>query len=260
MTFKRVSILMALGTFIIYFGLILSLFYFFSFDRIISTIVSERTLFSIRLSVIAATVTVVFCMFLAVPAAFALSRYNFWGKRIVDTLLELPLFVSPAALGAMILIFFNNPVGSWIQSNIQQFVFTIYGIILAQFIAVLGVSVRLVKATFDEIPPRYEAVARTLGASGFKAFITVTLPNAGKGLLAAAILSWAKAIGEFGATVTVAGTIALRTETLPIAIYMRLATADIEGAVGAIFILITLSLIILYLSRLVFSGVNYVKN
>lgn len=73
------------------------------------------------------------------------------------------------------------------------------------------------------------------------------------------ILTWAKAIGEFGATVTVAGTIALKTETLPVSIYMRLATADIEGAVASIIILIGISILVLYLSRLLFTGDSYVK-
>lgn len=258
MRFKRISVIFAISIFLIYGGLILSLYSFFSTEHLLNVISSARTLYSLRLSVIAATLTVFFSMILAVPAAFALSRYDFVGKRIVDTLLELPLFVSPAALGAMILIFFNTPLGTWIQENVQQFVFTVYGVILAQIIAVLGIAVRLVKAVFDEIPLRYEAVARTLGASNFRAFYTVTLPNSYKGLFAAAVLTWAKAVGEFGATVTVAGTIALRTETLPTSIYMRLASADIEGAVGSILILITLSLVILYFSRLLFSGDKYV--
>ncbi|MDO9534410.1 MAG: ABC transporter permease [Bacillota bacterium] len=260
MTFKRVTILFAISIVLIYGGLILSLYSFFSTEHLLNMIRSPRILYSIRLSIAAASITVFFSMILAVPAAFALSRYNFAGKRIVDTLLELPLFVSPAALGAMILIFFNTPAGVWVQGNIQQFVFTVYGIVLAQIIAVLGISVRLVKAVFDEIPLRYEAVARTLGASPFRAFSTVTLPNAYKGLFAATVLTWAKAVGEFGATVTVAGTIAMRTETLPVSIYMRLASADIEGAVGSIIVLITISLLVLYFSRLLFSGGGYVRS
>ena len=251
MTFRRAGIAVALLTFFIYAALIASLTTFLSFDTVASLFSSARTLHAIKTSVFAATLVVFIAGLVALPAGFALSRHDFVGKRVVDTMLELLLFVSPAALGAMLLIFFSTSAGIWIQDNLQQFVFTVYGIILAQFVAVLGVSVRLCKAAFDEVPTRYDDMARSLGAGSFTAFHTVVLPNARRGLFAAAILTWAKAMGEFGATITVAGTIAMRTETLPISIYMRLASADIEGAVGAIALLIVVSLTVLYLSRFI---------
>lgn len=245
MKFKYLTISLSFFTFTVYAGLIISLFYFFSPERFFTTITSERALFSIRLSILAATLATGLALILAIPTAYALSRFSFKGKQLVDILLEFPMFVSPAALGAMILIFFNNPLGIWIQDHVRQFVFTFYGVVLAQFITVLGVSVRLVKTALDEIPVRYEMVAQSLGATPFSAFRTVTLPLAKKGIIAACTLSWAKAIGEFGATMTVAGTMAMRTETLPIAVYMRMAIADIEGAVASMVILITISLGIL---------------
>jgi len=155
------------------------------------------------------------------------------------------------------LIFFNTPLGEWIQTNVQQFVFTVYGIVLAQFITIVGVSARLVKAALDEIPPRYEAVARTLGASSFTAFRTTTLPLCRRGIFAAAILTWSKAIGEFGATITIGGTMAMRTETLPIAVYMRLAISDIQGAVVSICILLLIGFSVLYVARLMVKRGNY---
>lgn len=251
MTFKNLSIITALSVFVIYAVLVFSLLSFLSADSIKQLFASPRTFYSIRTSVLAATLVVIISMIIALPAGYALSRYKFPGSRLLDTMLELPLFVSPAALGAMILIFFNTNPGIWIQDNIQQFIYTLYGLILAQFIAVAGIAVRLTKAAFDEIPPRYEQIARSLGASSFQAFKTVVLPNASRGIFSAAILTWAKAMGEFGATMTVAGTIAMRTETLPISIYMRLSSADIDGAVGAITLLIGICITVLYLSRVV---------
>jgi molybdate transport system permease protein len=124
----------------------------------------------------------------------------------------------------MLLIFFNNPLGTWIQEHVAQFVFTFYGIILAQFITTLGIATRLIKAAVDEIPHRYEDVARSLGASPLKAFLTVTFPLSKRGIIASAVLTWAKALGEFGATITIAGSMAMKTETLPIAIFMRLSS------------------------------------
>ncbi|MFH0958227.1 MAG: ABC transporter permease [Pseudomonadota bacterium] len=257
MNFKKVSIACSFATFGLYAVLILSLFYFFRGERLLDTILSPRTLFSIRLSLGAATISTVFSVLIALPAAFALSRYEFSGKRAVDTMLELPMIVSPAALGAMLLIFFNNPLGLWIQDHGAQFVFTFYGIVLAQFVTICGVSTRLIKAAMDEIPVRYEAVARTLGASPGKAFFTITLPLSRRGIIAASILSWAKALGEFGATITIAGSMAMKTETLPIAIFMRLSSAEIEGTVILILILVSIGLSILYIVRLLSRGASY---
>ncbi|GAB4534899.1 MAG: ABC transporter permease subunit [Thermodesulfovibrionia bacterium] len=250
MTFKRLSIFFAISVFALYAGLILSLFYFYKGSLFVETILSERTLFSIKISLIAATTATLLSLLLAIPSAYALSRFDFRGRNIIDTILELPMIVSPAALGAMLLIFFNNPIGVWIQDNYAQFVFTAYGIILAQFITVVGVSTRLVKAAMDEIPARYEDVARSLGVTPIKAFLTVTLPLCKNGIIAASVLTWAKALGEFGATITIAGSMAMKTETLPIAIFMRLASADIEGTVALILLLTAIGLATLYSVRL----------
>jgi len=251
MNFRKIAVLTAFSTLAIYAVLILSLLTFLTGDSIKELVTSPRTLHAVKISFLSASIVVILAGIIALPAGYALSRHEFAGKKFIDILLELPLFVSPAALGAMILIFFNTRAGVWFQSNIQQFVFTFSGVILAQFIAVLGIAVRLAKAAFDQVPTRYEAIARSLGAGSFTTFYTVVIPNARRGLFAAAILIWAKAMGEFGATITVAGTIARRTETLPISIYMRLASADINGAAGAIALLIGISLSVLFLSRII---------
>lgn len=249
MNLKRLTMVCAFGIFALFAVLILSLLYFYSTDTFVSMLRSERLWYSIRLSMISATIATIFSIIIAVPSAYALSRYDFWGKTLLDTVLELPMIVSPAALGAMLLIFFNNPVGDWIQKHSVQFVFTQNGIILAQFAATVGVATRLVKAVLDEIPKRYEDVARSLGATPAFAFRSVTLPLCKKAILVAAILTWAKAFGEFGATITIAGTMAMKTETLPIAIYMMLATAQIEKTVVLILIITLIGLGVLYMVR-----------
>lgn len=257
MNFRRIAITFSFATFFLYVALILSLFYFYKGSLFIEVLFSERTLFSIRLSIITATVASLMSMFFAVPSAYALSRYSFFGRQFIDTVLELPMIVSPVALGAMVLIFFNTPYGNAIQGHGVQFVFTVYGILLAQFITTAGIATRLVKAAMDEIPQRYEEVARTLGASPLKAFLSVTLPLSKNGIIAASILTWAKALGEFGATITIAGSMAMKTETIPVAIFMRLASADIEGTVVLVLILIGIGLSILYAVRLFTKRTTY---
>lgn len=245
----RASVAAALAVLVLYAGLIVSLVWFLDGPTLRETLLTERTAFSVRLSLMAATVATLLALLLAIPAAYALSRYRFWGKEAAETVLEFPIIVSPAALGAIILIFFNNPLGEWIQENVVYFVFGFAGIVLAQFVTILGLSVRMLKAAFDEVPAELETVARTLGASPRHAFFTVTLPLAKNGLVAAFILTWAKALGEFGATLMVAGSMAMRTETLPIAIFMRLSSADIEGTVALILILVSIGLTALFVAR-----------
>ncbi|MBN1547510.1 MAG: ABC transporter permease subunit [Syntrophaceae bacterium] len=105
------------------------------------------------------------------------------------------------------------------------------------------------KATFDSIDPRYEQVGRTLGCSKTSVFFRVTLPLARNGLLASCILTWARAIGEFGATITLAGAMKPKTETLPVAIFLSLSTADIEKAIAVIITLITIAGVALFVLR-----------
>ena len=246
---KRVAIVSACMLLVLYGGLILSIFYFFDGSVIETFLASDRIQFAIKTSLLAATLATLLALMLAIPAGYGLSRFNFAGKHLIDTLLEFPMVVSPAALGAIVLIFFNNPIGEWIQKDIITFVFSFAGVVLAQFLTVLGVATRFSKAAFDEVDKELENTASTLGASPFFGFLSVTLPLARNGLIAGAILSWAKALGEFGATLTIAGTMPFRTETLPISIYLHLEMADIKGTVALILILLLFGLGALFGTR-----------
>ncbi len=248
--FRYTMIGSAIFIFFFYLGLILSLFYFIGGKGIWESFVHPSTLFSIKLSLTAAFVATFFAVIIGLPSAYALSRFEFLGKRLIDTFLEIPMLMSPIALGASFLIFFNTPLGEIIQRKGIFFVFEFPGIILAQFATIAGLTTRLMKASLDEISPRYEAVARSLGSSPWQAFFRITLPLSLKGLLASVILAWAKAVGEFGATVTLAGAMPGKTETMPIAIFTSLASANIDKAIVLIIILVLLGLATLYGVRL----------
>lgn len=251
MNFGKTAIYAALALFLFYAVLILSLLSFFEGKNFLTVLLSPDVLFSIQVSVLAATVAMFLAIAIGLPAAYALSRLNFPGKKVVDTFLELPMIMSPIALGAALLIFFNTRVGSTIQEKGILFVFEFPGIVLAQFATIAGLATRLMKTALDEISPRYEAVARSLGSSAWEAFWKITFPLSLRGLLSAMILCWAKAVGEFGATVTLAGTMAFKTETMPTAIFMALASADIPKTITLILILAGIGLTALYAVRLV---------
>ncbi len=228
---------------------VVSMITFVNWRVFFSTFGSNEVLFSIRLSFLTATVATAVAVLFAIPTSYAISKANFWGKSAVDTLLDIPIVVSPVALGSALLIFFNTSAGSFIETHFIRFVFEVPGIVLAQFVVVSALAIRLMKSTFDGIGVRYEMVARTLGCGRWQAFFRVTLPIAKNGLIAASIIAWARAVGEYGATITLAGATQMKTETLPIAIYLSIASADVDRAVACILILIGMSVVSLVALR-----------
>lgn len=205
--------------------------------------------FAIKLTLITATVSTVASVLLSIPIAYILSRYNFPGKNIVEIILYLPIVVSPIALGSMLLIFFSTSAGKFIENHFFRIVFEVPGIVFAQLIVIIGLSITLIKTVFDYINPEYENIARTLGANKFQSFIKVLLPSAKKGLVAAFLLTWARAVGEFGATVTLAGATTMKTETLPTAIFLSFASADVHSASIIILISLVISMMVLFVIR-----------
>ena len=153
MSLGKTAIVAALALFLFYAVLILSLLTFFEGPRFLEVLLSPDTLFSIRLSLLAATAAMILAVAIGLPAAYALSRFSFPGKKMVDTFLELPMIMSPVALGAALLVFFNTPMGNVIQEKGIFFVFEFPGIVLAQFATIAGLATRLMKTALDEISP-----------------------------------------------------------------------------------------------------------
>ena len=246
----RGATISALAVLTIFFvGIIVSLLTYTNWGDFLSAIKSQEILFAVGLSLTTATISTIISIVIAIPVAYAISKNDFWGKSFIDSLLDLPIVVSPIAIGAALLVFFSTSLGSAINDHIIAFVFTVSGIVLAQFTVVVALAVRLLKSTFDGIDIRYEQVGRTLGCSKPEAFFRIIVPLAKNGIIAACILTWARAVGEFGASVTLAGAMAMKTETLPIAISLNLASADIEKAIAIIFILIIIAIIALLAIR-----------
>jgi molybdate transport system permease protein len=240
----------ALAMLVIFFAcIVVSLLTYTDWGNILLALQSREILFAVGLSLGTATVSTAISIAVAVPVAYAISKNNFFGKSFIDSLLDLPIVISPIAIGAALLVFFSTPLGSTIDSHFINFVFAVPGIILAQVTIVTALAVRLLKSTFDSIDIRYEQVGRTLGCSKPEAFFRIILPLARNGLIASCILTWARAVGEFGASITLAGAMAMKTETLPIAISLNLANADIEEAIAIILILILIAIAALLLIR-----------
>ncbi|MFQ6132774.1 MAG: ABC transporter permease [Armatimonadota bacterium] len=209
------------------------------------SLASPAVLGAVWLTLLSATAASVLGLLIAVPAAYVLARRQFRGKHLLDALIDVPVMLSPIALGTAILMALNTGPGQRLEEWVGPVSFAFPGIVLAQFTVVSALAVRLMKATFEGINPRHEQVARSLGCTKPQAFFRVVLPLARRGLLAAFILTWARAAGEFGATVTVAGALTGRTVTIPIAIHLSLAAVDLERAALLTLLLVCVSLAVL---------------
>ena len=215
---------------------------------LLNSLGSKEIQFAIRLSLITSVASTLLCIIVSVPAAYGLARYRFLGSSVLNTLLDVPLALPPLVAGVALLIFFGTTsFGENLADAGIAFVFTPQGIVLAQFFVNVPFMFRILRSTFQGINPRYEYVAQTLGATDVQTFWRVTLPMAKNGLLAGAIITWCKGIGEFGAALMVAGATRMKTETLPISLYLNMSCGDLPMAIAAATILIAISLVSLFI-------------
>jgi molybdate transport system permease protein len=214
---------------------------------LIASLTSAEIRFAIQLSIVTSIVSTGICIAFAIPVAYTLARYRFRGKRIISMALTLPLSLPPLVAGIALLLFFGTtPWGRVLESAGFAVVFTPLGIVVAEVFVNLPYLVRILRSAFSAVNPRYEYVAKTLGCTDPGAFVQVTLPMVRASLVAGTIITWSKAMGEFGAVLMLAGATPMRTETLPIALFLNLSTGDLNMAVAAATILILISLIALF--------------
>ena len=154
--------------------------------------------------------------------AWVLARRDWPGKAVLETFVTLPLVLPPVATGLILLKLLGRrgPVGAFLQSVLGlEVVFTWRAVVVALSVMSLPLLVRSVRVAFEEVNPRLEQIAATLGAGPVRVFVTITLPLAARGILAGTVLAFARALGEFGATIMLAGNIPGKTATLSLAIY-----------------------------------------
>lgn len=200
-------------------------------------------------TVVAATVATALMLVPGIALAWLLARRRFPGKAIVETLVSLPLVVPPVATGLLLLWLFGRrgPLGQLLEPFGVEVVFTPLAVVIAMAVMGLPLLVRTARAGFEQVTRRYEQIAETLGAGPWRVFATITLPLASRTILAGALLGFSRALGEFGATIVVAGSIPGRTRTLAVGIY---SFTEI-GADGQAGVLIAISVAIAFASVLV---------
>ncbi|MFF9089820.1 molybdate ABC transporter permease subunit [Streptomyces sp. NPDC014991] len=202
---------------------------------------------ALQLSLVTATAATAVCLVLGVPLAWLLARTDFPGRGLVRALVTLPLVLPPVVGGVALLLALgrNGVIGQWLDSWFGVTLpFTTAGVVIAEAFVAMPFLVISVEGTLRAADPRYEEAATTLGASRFTAFRRVTLPLIAPGIAAGAVLAWARALGEFGATITFAGNFPGRTQTMPLAVYLALQN-DPEAAVSLSLVLLTVSIAVL---------------
>lgn len=219
--------------------------------------IDDRTWTTLRqamtLSLTTTSISMTIVLLLGTPLAYLLGRHDFRGKTVVETLIDLPIVLPPAVAGLALLMAFGRRglAGEYLDRHFGITIgFTTTAVVLAQIFVASPFYVRTARAGFARYDRALEEGAADLGASPARVLWTITLPIARPSIGAGAVLAWARALGEFGATIMFAGSIAGRTETMPLAVYGRYEAGDLETALLLSVILVTCAMLVLLSVRL----------
>lgn len=185
-----------------------------------------------------------------IPTAYYIARYSFKGKGIVETIVQLPLILPPAVAGLLLLITFgrNGVIGRYLSVFGIQIPFTFLAVVIAQVFVTLPIFIQSAREGFEKVDIDLEKSAAVMGASEWQIFSNITLPLSKNALLTGAVLSWARALAEFGATILFAGNLEGKTQTLPLAIYTAMEK-DLNLSMGIAVCLVIISIFVLVILK-----------
>ena len=229
-------------------------FSFTTAGHIRAALASPEIRYAIQLSLFSCSITAGLSVIVAVPLGYLLARERFRGKELLDAVLDIPIVLPPLVIGLSLLILFQFRLGGKsLEQLLQQIgmpvTYHVPSVILAQFAVACAFAVRTMRVTFDQLNPRTEQVALTLGCTRARAFWRVTLPEARRGVLTAATISWARALGEFGPILVFSGATRMRTEVLSTTVFLELSVGRIESAVAVSQLMIAAAVVVLVVVR-----------
>lgn len=211
-----------------------------------AALTSPFVLKSIQLSLITSSVAVVVLIVIGTPAAFALARWTFPGRGLVDAVIDLPIVLPPVVGGLALLVALGRrgPLGAPLAAAGVDVAFTTAAVVVAQVFVAAPFYMRAAKAGFVSVDQRLEAISSTLGAKPWRTFTRITVPLALPSIVGGVVMAWARAMGEFGATIMFAGNVSGRTQTMPLAI-LEAMEADVDASIAIAVILIAVSFAVL---------------
>ncbi|MBU2550763.1 MAG: ABC transporter permease [Proteobacteria bacterium] len=211
-----------------------------------------ETRYALGFSLVVSAGAMAVAVSIGAPSAYFLARQGFPGKGVLETLLDLPLVMPPLVAGVGLLFLFGRDLlGGPLARVGIHLILTPWGAVAAQAFIATPIVIRAARTAFESVDPGYEETARTLGLKPLTIFLRVNLPLAGRGIVSGLILAWARAMGEFGATLMVAGATRFRTESLPIAVYLNLSSGEVGIAVSCALVLLGAAFVMLLAARFV---------
>jgi molybdate transport system permease protein len=214
----------------------------------------QITLFTLAVGLASTVVILPF----GIALAWLFARKEWPLKSALETLVLLPLVMPPVSTGLILLRIFGrrSPIGQWLYDRGVEVVFNWKGVLIAMAVMSFPLLVRSVRTSFSEVNPRLEQIAATLGASGLRIFFVITVPLAYKGIVAGALLAFSRALGEFGATILLAGNIPGRTQTLSLAIFNFVQTGKDSDAYSLLGITVVLAFVFVWCSERLLRSAN----
>ncbi|MGB1708783.1 MAG: ABC transporter permease [Rubripirellula sp.] len=235
---------------------------FTSFEDFRAAVMKPEIQSAFRLTILSCTIAALLSIWVATPLGYLLSRYRFPGRLLIDTIVDIPIVLPPLVLGLSLLILFHLPFGNWeLEAWLRDDIgfpvtYRWPAVILAQFSVSCAFAVRTMRVTFDQINPRAEDVARTLGCSRGQAFLQIALPQSWRGMIAATTIAWARALGEFGPILVFAGATRMRTEVLSTTVFLELSIGQLNAAVAVSLLMVAMAVVVLVVLRVLGTGLT----
>jgi len=226
---------------------ILALFLRITPDMFFTTIHDPVVSNALWLSLYTTTITLAVVIIIGTPFAYFHSRYKYPGKVIVDTLIDLPLVLPPAVAGVALLMLYGRVgiLGRYFNMFGISIAFTTLAVIMAQIFVASPFYLRQAKSLFEQLDPAYEQTARTLGASSLRTLTQVILPMTAGGLVSGAVMTFGRALGEFGATIMFAGNLPGVTQTMPLAVYVGIeSNVNVGLTISIVLVIISFAIMI----------------
>lgn len=218
---------------------------------LIAALQTKAAVDALRLSALTTSIALIVTLALGTPLAYVLARARFRGLRVIDAIVDLPIVIPPAVAGLALLLAFgrSGTFGPSLRALGMQLSFSTAAVVMAQIFVGSPFYVRAARSGFLTVDRTLEAASATLGMGPLRTFAFVTVPLAAPGLMAGAVLCWARALGEFGATIMFAGSLAGVSQTLPLAVYLNLESGNLPVATALSVILIAFSLVVVVAVR-----------
>jgi len=237
---------------------IVALFFRTTPDLVLESLQTPEVVSALRLSLITSVISLAIVLAVGTPFAYIHARNQYPGRVLVDTLIDLPLVLPPAVAGVALLVLYGRAgfIGHSLGTFGISIAFTTVAVIMAQVFVASPFYLRQAKSLFEQLDPSYEQTARTLGASPVRIFAQITLPLTAGGLVSGAVMTFGRALGEFGATIMFAGNLPGVTQTMPLAVYVGME-GDLTAGLTISILLVVISFAIMIAVRLLSRGEGY---